>query len=468
MPHHSLGFRLTSAAALQLPLQYTLTGAITLFGADVAMLLGSFWLARLLVHPLFGHNHSVGSIYAAGIWIATVVAGFYLLGLYRHTLAESAKDDFYFAAMALIIVALAQQIIATFLPLLGSLKLLLFTAAAISIPMVAGSRSILAFWGMVGAGRSARLLVAGSADSIDLVRKNLRIIENHGVEVLTLDTNLIRLQAKDDKSQLQSLLIDFSTRWGCDRMILAGSEFQADAEQVFTLGESAGVRVYLAVPNVTFGAYSVERDCLGLQNVLVPTKLSLCTVESVLLKRFLDIFVATCVLLVAAPVMLVVALTVYTDSGRPVLFRQARVGRNGRIFHILKFRTMKVDADSQWAVQNDARITRSGAFLRRTSLDELPQLFNVLKGDMSLVGPRPEMIEFERQFAETIPSYARRRLALPGITGWAQVNMKRNLSPEDIHQVIAYDLFYVEHWSIYLDLTVLLKTGVEFLFHRAV
>ena len=101
-------------------------------------------------------------------------------------------------------------------------------------------------------------------------------------------------------------------------------------------------------------------------------------------------------------------------------------------------------------------------------MDELPQLFNVFKGDMSLVGPRPEMREFETRFAETVESYSERRLALPGITGWAQVNLKRNLTPDDVHDVLAHDLFYIEHWSLFLDLGVLFKTGAEVLFHGAV
>jgi lipopolysaccharide/colanic/teichoic acid biosynthesis glycosyltransferase len=166
--------------------------------------------------------------------------------------------------------------------------------------------------------------------------------------------------------------------------------------------------------------------------------------------------------------MLAVALAVFLDSGKPVLFRQERVGRGGRSFGIYKFRTMQHNAGSDWAKPGDSRITRIGAFLRRTSLDELPQLFNVIRGDMSVVGPRPEMRAFADGFEKSIPHYAQRHVVPPGITGWAQVYLKRNLEPSDMPAVLPYDLFYVEHASRFLDCAIILKTAFEVLTHRAV
>jgi lipopolysaccharide/colanic/teichoic acid biosynthesis glycosyltransferase len=194
----------------------------------------------------------------------------------------------------------------------------------------------------------------------------------------------------------------------------------------------------------------------------------ICRPTAMLSKRSMDIVFASLALLIAAPVMAVAAVMIWVDSGRPVFFLQDRVGKFGRVFRIIKFRTMKAGAGLNWAEPSDDRITKVGALLRRTSIDELPQLLNVLGRDMSLVGPRPEMCSFERVFAERIPLYTERRLAVPGMTGWAQVNMKRNLSPEDVEKVLGYDLFYIENWSLFLDCTILLKTATEFLFHRAV
>lgn len=185
-------------------------------------------------------------------------------------------------------------------------------------------------------------------------------------------------------------------------------------------------------------------------------------------KRLFDVAVATLALVIFSPVMAAVALAVFLDSGAPVFFRQERVGAGGRSFWIFKFRTMRTDAGSAWATPGDSRITRIGAFLRRTSLDELPQLFNVLRGEMSVVGPRPEMRGFADDFNRTIPHYAERHVVPPGITGWAQVYLKRNLEPSDVPLVLPYDLFYVEHASRFLDCAILLKTAFEVMTHRAV
>ncbi|HZZ66418.1 MAG TPA: sugar transferase [Candidatus Baltobacteraceae bacterium] len=177
---------------------------------------------------------------------------------------------------------------------------------------------------------------------------------------------------------------------------------------------------------------------------------------------------AALLLIVLSPVMLLIAIAILIESGRPVLFRQERVGREGAPFVIFKFRTMRNDAGSDWVRPGDTRITRLGAFLRRSSLDELPQLLNVLAGKMSIVGPRPEMVEFASSFSTMLPAYSQRTIVLPGITGWAQLYYKRNLTPEDVREVLPYDLFYVEYTSVVMDCALIIKTICEVLFHRAV
>jgi lipopolysaccharide/colanic/teichoic acid biosynthesis glycosyltransferase len=185
-------------------------------------------------------------------------------------------------------------------------------------------------------------------------------------------------------------------------------------------------------------------------------------------KRACDLVMACAGIAILSPLMLLVAVCIAIESGFPILFRQERIGRGGTRFTILKFRTMFVQSDSKWALPGDARITPLGEILRRVSLDELPQLFNVVRGDMSLVGPRPEMGEFAARFLKTIPHYDERHTALPGLTGWAQVQLKRNLQPGDMDAVVPYDLFYVENASPILDAIIVIKTAAEFLFHRAV
>lgn len=179
-------------------------------------------------------------------------------------------------------------------------------------------------------------------------------------------------------------------------------------------------------------------------------------------KRALDILFALPGLLVAAPAIAVLAALVKLTSRGPAFYKQDRVGKDGRVFRMLKLRTMRADAEAQsgpvWSLKNDPRETRLGRFLRRTHLDELPQLWNVLKGDMGLIGPRPERGFFVRRFVDEIPLYGKRLLVRPGITGWAQVHHRYDQCQEDVIEKLRYDLFYIGHVSFKLDLLILLKT----------
>lgn len=178
-------------------------------------------------------------------------------------------------------------------------------------------------------------------------------------------------------------------------------------------------------------------------------------------KRALDIVLVLLSLPIVVPLCLVVGLLVKFSSPGPVLFWQERIGERGRVFRIVKFRSMRVDAErngAQFAASDDERITPVGRVLRRYRLDELPQLWNVLKGDMSIVGPRPEQVEFARRFEERIPFYHWRHRVKPGITGWAQVQQGYAVGIEDTIQKLEYDLYYVKHLSLWLDLSILLRT----------
>jgi sugar transferase (PEP-CTERM system associated) len=179
-------------------------------------------------------------------------------------------------------------------------------------------------------------------------------------------------------------------------------------------------------------------------------------------KRLLDLVVASAGLIVALPVMLLVALAVKLDSPGPVFFRQDRVGRGGREFTLWKFRSMRDDAEkggARWAVQGDPRVTRVGRFIRKTRLDELPQLWNVLVGDMSLVGPRPERRMFVEQLKERCPWYEQRLVVRPGLTGWAQVKAPYASTFEESIEKLKFDLYYIKNLSLFLDISILLSTA---------
>jgi exopolysaccharide biosynthesis polyprenyl glycosylphosphotransferase len=179
-------------------------------------------------------------------------------------------------------------------------------------------------------------------------------------------------------------------------------------------------------------------------------------------KRILDIVAASIGLLIASPVMAIVAIAVRATSKGPALYHQERVGQGGRIFTVHKFRSMRQDAEAGtgavWAKAKDPRITPIGKFLRRTRLDEIPQLLNVLVGDMSMVGPRPERPEFVGQLTEKIPFYGLRHSVRPGVTGWAQVRYTYGASIEDAMEKLQYDLFYIKHMTVAFDLYVMFST----------
>lgn len=179
-------------------------------------------------------------------------------------------------------------------------------------------------------------------------------------------------------------------------------------------------------------------------------------------KRLLDVVLALALLLPAAPFMLIIGLLIRLESRGPALFRQTRTGMNGKPFTMIKFRSMRNDAEkegAQWSHEDDPRITRFGGLIRRLRLDELPQLFNVLSGNMSFVGPRPERPEFDQELKKDVPYYMLRYLVKPGLTGWAQVNYGYCASVDDTKEKIRYDLYYVKHASFMLDVDIFLKTA---------
>jgi sugar transferase (PEP-CTERM system associated) len=180
--------------------------------------------------------------------------------------------------------------------------------------------------------------------------------------------------------------------------------------------------------------------------------------------RAFDLVISLVVLILTLPLMALAAILIWLESGfrGPILYRQTRVGRDGKLFRILKFRSMSVDAEqhgaARWAVAGDSRITAVGGLLRMSRIDELPQLINVLKGEMSFVGPRPERPEFVDELANEIPFYDLRHRVNPGITGWAQICYPYGASQEDAKDKLEYDLYYIKNYSLFLDLMILIQT----------
>lgn len=184
------------------------------------------------------------------------------------------------------------------------------------------------------------------------------------------------------------------------------------------------------------------------------------------LKRVVDLATAGLGLLLSAPLWPIIGLAIKLGDGGPVLYSQERVGQNGHTFRLFKFRTMRTDAESGksvWCSPNDPRVTAVGRFLRRSRLDELPQLYNILRGDMSIVGPRPERPDIVAELTESLPFYAERHLVKPGLTGWAQISFRYGASIEDSRRKLQFDLYYLKHMSFELDMIILFRTVGTFL-----
>jgi exopolysaccharide biosynthesis polyprenyl glycosylphosphotransferase len=180
------------------------------------------------------------------------------------------------------------------------------------------------------------------------------------------------------------------------------------------------------------------------------------------LKRIFDLIVSFLILIVSSPVIIVTSIAIKIDSKGPMFFKQERMGQDGKVFNILKFRSMIKDAEKYtgpvWSQKDDPRVTRVGRLVRKLRIDEIPQMYNVLKGQMSIVGPRPERPYFVEKLSQEIPYYKRRLKVRPGITGWAQVKHKYDESIEDVKVKLRYDLFYIENMSLRMDFKIMLRT----------
>ncbi len=298
----------------------------------------------------------------------------------------------------------------------------------------------------------------------DLAAEYVSAVTENRKYGITIDGYISNRQDKPDASlgrclggydRLESLL----QGTGVDEVIIALDD--PKAKEVFTMidcCEKCGTRVSVipyynklisSVPSID---YVGGLKCFELRTSPLDDKLNRYT------KRLFDIFFSALVLLLLSPVFLIVALGVKLSSPGPVFFKQERVGINKRNFTMYKFRSMRVNdrSDTAWSADSDPRRTAFGSFIRKTSIDELPQFINVLRGDMSVIGPRPEIPHFVEQFRETIPKYMLKHLVRPGITGWAQVCGYRG--DTSIEERIKCDIWYIENWSFWLDIRIMFRT----------
>lgn len=260
-----------------------------------------------------------------------------------------------------------------------------------------------------------------------------------------------------------SELIPVSYEFGLDQIVLANPQQTPDLLRTLSLCHEQGIQI-----TPMFALYQDLTGRLPVSHlgdnwfVAMPAHVKSTSRTYMLVKRMLDVVLASVMLMLSAPLIPFIALAIKLDSPGPIFFKQTRVGMGGRLFRIVKFRSMSQDAEAEigavWATDGDPRVTRVGRFLRKSRLDELPQLWNLLVGDMSFVGPRPERPEFDEELEREIPFYRARRAVRPGLTGWAQVRHGYGNTLLDALHKVEYDLYYIKNESLYLDLLIILRT----------
>lgn len=319
----------------------------------------------------------------------------------------------------------------------------------------------------------SRVLVLGTGSRANLIRKAVEGGELNGLNVVgfvRLSTETGAPRKGDILSDDQSL-VDMISKADVDQIVLAVDDRRKALPVRDILDcKMSGISVVDLLTFFERETGKVRLDILQPSWLFLSDGFRLNALRKVS-KRIFDISIVLLMLPIALPLMLVTGLAVFLESGGrgPILYRQTRVGEHGQLFQIVKFRSMRVDAESdgpRWASANDARITVVGSFIRRTRLDELPQLYNVLKGEMSFVGPRPERPEFTRELRNNIPYYSERHRVKPGLTGWAQIRYPYGASQDDAVKKLQYDLYYVKNYSIFLDLLILFQTAEVVLLRR--
>ncbi len=309
-----------------------------------------------------------------------------------------------------------------------------------------------------------RVMVLGAGPMAAQIEQAQNDISWHGIEVVgyvpvkgeTIVVDAKRLIKKEQR------LFDLAVDYHVDEIVLALQDIREHLPMEDVLAcRMRGIKVTEPVTFFEQWLGRIQIDAIRPEQTVMLSSFNDSWVRN-LLKSSFDILVSLFIFAACLPIMLITTLAILVESGWPVFYSQKRVGKDGRVFTVYKFRSMVVDAEkdgAQFAAKNDARVTRVGRFIRATRIDELPQLLNVLRGEMSFVGPRPERPEFVQTLAKEIPYYQLRHRVKPGITGWAQICYPYGDSAEDAKQKLQFDLYYIKNYSLFLDVTILVQTA---------
>ncbi|MFY9512306.1 MAG: TIGR03013 family XrtA/PEP-CTERM system glycosyltransferase [Rubrivivax sp.] len=352
----------------------------------------------------------------------------------------------------------------------GLLPTQLFSRGTVQFTVMAGvsalvlRRVYVSHWAAPQASRT-RILIFGAGPAAKVVGNTLKASDPnaHIVGYVAGPNETTAAVPEHELLEMAGSLTEMAERLNVDEIVVALTERRAGSMPLRQLLDCklAGIKVYDLNSHFEKTLGQIRIDYLSASWLIFGDGFNQGALRTAV-KRVFDILSATVLIVVSAPVMLVTALLIKLESPGPVLYRQERVGLANKLFKVTKFRSMRNDAEKDgkpvWASTNDARVTRVGNIIRKLRIDELPQLFNVLKGEMSLVGPRPERMFFVEQLTQEIPFYAVRHSVKPGVTGWAQVRYHYGSTVEDSQEKLQYDLYYVKNHTLFLDLVVLLET----------
>ncbi|MCH7344141.1 TIGR03013 family PEP-CTERM/XrtA system glycosyltransferase [Pelomonas sp. CA6] len=408
---------------------------------------------------VIGLAASYGLSLAGGMFVINSASGLYQQA-HKRSLTQSCAR----ALFALLVGLPLAYGLVSLMPVAPEHRQLIGSAAMIAVALVMVHRVYAAHSSAQAAGRT-KILIFGSGAAALSVADSLRAADPHADIVGFLPgPNETEFQVPPDQLiPSQGSLTEAALRLGVDEIVVALSERRGGSMPLRQLLDCKlyGIRVLdlatyfektlnqIKISHV-YAGWLIFGD--GFNQGVMRT----------LVKRLFDLLSAALILVFAAPIMLITALLIKLESSGPVFYKQERVGLNGRIFNVIKFRSMRADAEKdgkpRWATKNDDRITRVGRFIRLVRIDELPQLINVLRGEMSLVGPRPERPFFVDELVAKIPYYAVRHSVKPGVTGWAQVRYEYGSTVEDSIEKLQYDLYYVKNHTLFLDLLIMLET----------
>ena len=431
---------------------------------DLALALLSLICAYLL---RFGSVESLNMLLGGGVfrvfcYLSVVFLTSYFFDLYTYQLFSSRK---YVVQRVLLATVISFLILSAFFYILPSLRfwrgvlvlvLLFYAASQIALRLLIRKFSNVSMF-------ANRVLIVGAgelAQSISEIVPNDRNIHSY-VRFVSCTAKKPVVDPKlivGDIKHIDELVQDYRPQ----KLIIALNERRGNLPlNMLMQSKLRGVEILDAT---TY--YEEEKGCLLVENmqpsVFIYTHRFRMTSFMRSYKRIYDIIFSVFGLILSAPLFPILALLIKRDSAGPVFFKQLRVGENEVEYFVYKFRTMAQDAEkgtgAVWAQERDPRVTHIGQFLRKTRIDEIPQLINVLKGDMSFIGPRPERMAFVERLKETIPFYSTRHFVKPGVTGWAQVCYPYGASDEDALEKLRYDLFYIKNYSIFLDFRIILDT----------